>query len=52
MTTGSPRLSTLGCQEQSLAVADVNAIDEVLLRVFRMVEEIPEIRELDLNPKR
>jgi acyl-CoA synthetase (NDP forming) len=30
--------------------ADVNAIQEVLLRVSRMVEDIPEIRELDLNP--
>jgi acetyl coenzyme A synthetase (ADP forming)-like protein len=30
--------------------ADVNAIEEVLLRVSRMVEDIPEIRELDLNP--
>ncbi len=32
------------------APADVNAIEEVLLRVSRMVEDIPEIRELDLNP--
>jgi len=30
--------------------ADVKAIEEVLLRVSRMVEDIPEIRELDLNP--
>ena len=30
--------------------ADVQAIEEVLLRVSRMVEDIPEIRELDLNP--
>jgi acetyl coenzyme A synthetase (ADP forming)-like protein len=30
--------------------ADVKAIEEVLLRISRMVEEIPEIRELDLNP--
>ena len=30
--------------------ADVNAIQEVLLRVSRMVEDIPEIRDLDLNP--
>jgi acyl-CoA synthetase (NDP forming) len=30
--------------------ADVKAIQEVLLRVSRMVEDIPEIRELDLNP--
>jgi len=28
----------------------VMAIEEVLLRVSRMVEDIPEIRELDLNP--
>jgi len=32
------------------APADVDAIEEVLLRVSRMVEDIPEIRELDLNP--
>jgi acyl-CoA synthetase (NDP forming) len=32
------------------APADVEAIEEVLLRISRMVEEIPEIRELDLNP--
>jgi len=30
--------------------ADVDAIKEILLRVSRMVEDIPEIRELDLNP--
>jgi acetate---CoA ligase (ADP-forming) len=30
--------------------ADIPAIEEVLLRVSRMVEDIPEIRELDLNP--
>lgn len=30
--------------------ADIDAIREVLLGVSRMVEEIPEIRELDLNP--
>jgi acetate---CoA ligase (ADP-forming) len=30
--------------------ADVDAIEEVLLRLSRLVEEIPEIRELDLNP--
>jgi acyl-CoA synthetase (NDP forming) len=30
--------------------ADVKAIEEVLLRVSHLVEEIPEIRELDLNP--
>ena len=30
--------------------ADVAAIEEVLLRVSRLVEEVPEIRELDLNP--
>src|SRR5262249_25748992 len=32
------------------APADVGAIQEVLLRVSRMVDDIPEIRELDLNP--
>ena len=32
------------------APADIGAIEEVLLRVSRMVEDIPEIRELDLNP--
>ena len=30
--------------------ADVEAIGEVLLRLSRLVEEIPEISELDLNP--
>jgi acetyl coenzyme A synthetase (ADP forming)-like protein len=30
--------------------ADIPAIEEVLLRISRMVEEIPEIRGLDLNP--
>jgi len=30
--------------------ADIQAIEEVLLRVSRLVEEIPEISELDLNP--
>jgi hypothetical protein len=28
----------------------VEAIEEVLLRLSRLVEEIPEISELDLNP--
>ncbi|HLH31661.1 MAG TPA: acetate--CoA ligase family protein, partial [Terriglobia bacterium] len=32
------------------APADIHALEEVLLRVSRMVEDIPEIRELDLNP--
>jgi acetyl coenzyme A synthetase (ADP forming)-like protein len=32
------------------APADIDAIEEVLLRVSRMVEDVPEIRELDLNP--
>jgi len=32
------------------AAADIKAIQEVLLRVSRMVEDVPEIRELDLNP--
>jgi acyl-CoA synthetase (NDP forming) len=30
--------------------ADVPAIEETLLRISRLVEEIPEISELDLNP--
>jgi acyl-CoA synthetase (NDP forming) len=30
--------------------ADIKAIEEMLLRVSRLVEDIPEIRELDLNP--
>lgn len=30
--------------------ADIEAIEDVLLRVSRLVEEIPEISELDLNP--
>ena len=32
------------------ATADVEAIQETLLRISRLVEEIPEISELDLNP--
>jgi len=32
------------------AAADIEAIEDVLLRVARLVEEIPEITELDLNP--
>ncbi len=30
--------------------ADLEAIEEMLLRLSRLVEEIPEIREVDLNP--
>ncbi len=30
--------------------ADIPAIEELLLRVARLVEEVPEISELDLNP--
>jgi acetyl coenzyme A synthetase (ADP forming)-like protein len=30
--------------------ADVEAIQELLLRLSRLVEELPEIREIDLNP--
>ena len=30
--------------------ADVNAIEEILLRISQLVEEIPQIVELDLNP--
>lgn len=30
--------------------ADLGAIEDVLLRISRLVEEIPEINELDLNP--
>ncbi|MGZ8442428.1 MAG: bifunctional acetate--CoA ligase family protein/GNAT family N-acetyltransferase [Candidatus Binatia bacterium] len=30
--------------------ADITAIEDLLLRVARLVEEIPEITELDLNP--
>ncbi len=30
--------------------ADIPAIEELLLRVARLVEEVPEIAELDLNP--
>src|SRR5262249_38943880 len=30
--------------------ADVAALEEVLLRVSRLAEEVPEISELDLNP--
>ena len=30
--------------------ADIDAITELLLRVSQMAEEIPELRELDVNP--
>ena len=30
--------------------ADIPAIEELLLRIARLVEEVPEISELDLNP--
>jgi acyl-CoA synthetase (NDP forming) len=30
--------------------ADIDAIENLLLRVARLVEEVPEIAELDLNP--
>jgi acyl-CoA synthetase (NDP forming) len=30
--------------------ADVAALEDLLLRVSRLVEEVPEIHELDLNP--
>jgi acyl-CoA synthetase (NDP forming) len=32
------------------APADIKAIEEVLLRVSRLVEDLPEISQLDLNP--
>jgi acetyl coenzyme A synthetase (ADP forming)-like protein len=32
------------------APADIPAIEEILLRISRLVDEIPEIGELDLNP--
>jgi len=30
--------------------ADIPAVEDLLLRVARLVEEVPEIAELDLNP--
>jgi acyl-CoA synthetase (NDP forming) len=30
--------------------ADIESLEEVLLRVSRLVEEVPEITDLDLNP--
>jgi acyl-CoA synthetase (NDP forming) len=30
--------------------ADIDAIEDLLLRIARLVEEVPEIAELDLNP--
>jgi acyl-CoA synthetase (NDP forming) len=30
--------------------ADIPAIEDLLLRVARLIEEVPEISELDLNP--
>jgi acetate---CoA ligase (ADP-forming) len=35
---------------RSHPTSDVEAIEEVLLRLSRLVEEIPKISELDLNP--
>jgi acyl-CoA synthetase (NDP forming) len=32
------------------APVDVKAVEEVLLRISRLVEELPEVQELDLNP--
>jgi acyl-CoA synthetase (NDP forming) len=32
------------------APADIDAIEEVILRLSRMAEEVPEIAEMDLNP--
>ncbi len=32
------------------APADIPALEQVLLRISRLVEEVPEIQELDLNP--
>jgi acyl-CoA synthetase (NDP forming) len=32
------------------AAADIPAVEDALLRVARLVEEVPEISELDLNP--
>ena len=32
------------------AAADIAAVEDVLLRIARLVEEVPEISELDLNP--
>jgi acetate---CoA ligase (ADP-forming) len=29
---------------------DIKAVEDLLLRISRMVEEVPEISELDLNP--
>jgi acyl-CoA synthetase (NDP forming) len=30
--------------------ADIGAIEDLLLRIARLVEEVPQIAELDLNP--
>jgi acyl-CoA synthetase (NDP forming) len=35
---------------RNLPPADIPAVEELLLRLSRLVEEVPEIRELDLNP--
>lgn len=35
---------------RNLPPSDVGALEEALLRLSRLVEEVPEIRELDLNP--
>jgi hypothetical protein len=54
-----PRRNRDGARDQRLSVAhwfrgqppiDINAIEDILLRISRLVEEIPDISELDLNP--
>ncbi len=35
---------------RGLPAADIPALEEALLRISRLVEEVPQIKELDLNP--
>lgn len=39
-----------GCRASGHPPSDIEALGNALLRFSRLVEEIPEISELDLNP--
>ena len=46
----SSRASRLLAGFRGAPVADLGALREILLRVSKLVEDVPEIAELDLNP--
>jgi acyl-CoA synthetase (NDP forming) len=37
-------------EQQSSAAADIPALRDVLMRVSRLADDLPEVTELDLNP--